>query len=333
VPWRYTSGTGLRLPERGRPAPHSNRACLVTLTRAVPFAVIAFDFDPLLHFGDRALRLETLALAGVVLLAILLAAVLAGRTPPEPVSDPEVEAERHLRRDDLLFIVLGIVPGAVLGGRLGYVLLHWDYYSVHTDAIADPGQGNLELSLAVLGGMLTGAYVARLLASSAGRWLHVAVVPVLLGLGLGKLAMALGGSGQGAPAAVAWATSYLGPGPWGSLAPSVPAHPAQVYEAVATGLVLVVMLLLLAVGVFRRRDGRAFLLALGLWAVGRLMAATFWRDPLLIGPLRAAQVLALGIIGISAALFALRSLQLGRAGSDRSLVEPQWADPATRPRF
>jgi phosphatidylglycerol:prolipoprotein diacylglycerol transferase len=320
-------------------------ASVATLAAIVPFAVIAFDFDPLLHFGDRALRLETLALAGVVLLAIVVAAVLAGRTPPEPGfdpatppdlngdADPDADAGRHLRRDDLLFIVLGIVPGAVLGGRLGYVLLHWDYYSVHTDAIADPAQGNLELSLAVLGGAMTGAYVARLLASSAGRWLHVATLPVLLGLGLGKLAMAAGGSGQGAPATVAWATSYLGPGPWASLAPSVPAHPAQVYEAAVTGVVLLLMVLLLAGGVFRRRDGRAFLIALLLWSAGRLVVATYWRDPLLIGPLRAGQVLALGIIGISAALFALRSLQLGRSSSAGALAEPQWADPATRPPF
>jgi phosphatidylglycerol---prolipoprotein diacylglyceryl transferase len=298
----------------------------------VPFAVIAFDFDPLLHLGDRVLRLETLALAGVALLAIVVAAVVGGRTPPEPAVEPDIEVGEHLRRDDLLFIVLGIVPGAVLGGRLGYVLLHWDYYSTHTAAITDPSQGNLELSLAVLGGALTGSYVARLLEASAGRWLHVATIPVLLGLGLGKFAMAAGGSGQGAPASVAWATAYLGPGPWGSLAPSVPAHPAQLYEAMAAGAVLLLMLFLLAAGVFRRRDGRAFLLALGLWAIGRLVVVSFWRDPLLVGPLRGGQVLALGIVGVSAALFALRSLQVERAARlDR--IEPQWADPATRPPF
>ena len=39
-------------------------ASVATLAAIVPFAVIAFDFDPLLHFGDRALRFETLALAG-----------------------------------------------------------------------------------------------------------------------------------------------------------------------------------------------------------------------------------------------------------------------------
>src|SRR2546422_8676600 len=120
----------------------------------VPFALIAFDFDPFLHLGDRAVRLETLALAGVALLAIIVVAILGGGTRPDRAWVPDAEPDEHLRRDDLLFIVLGIVPGAVVGGRLGYVLLLWDYYSTHTSAITDPAQGNLELSLGLLAGAL-----------------------------------------------------------------------------------------------------------------------------------------------------------------------------------
>ena len=58
-----------------------------------------------------------------------------------------------------------------------------------------------------------------------GRWMHALAIPLLLALALGKGAMILGGSGQGQLTDVAWATAYLGPGPWGSLAPQLPAQP------------------------------------------------------------------------------------------------------------
>ena len=57
--------------------------------------------------------------------------------------------------DDLAFIAVGAVPGAVVGGRLGYGLLHWDYYGSSPRALFDPAVGSLELGLGVVGGLLT----------------------------------------------------------------------------------------------------------------------------------------------------------------------------------
>ena len=126
---------------------------------------------------------------------------------------------------------------------------------------------------------LTGTYVARLLGAPVGRWLHLAVLPVLFALGAGKLTMALGGAGQGQPDAAAWATAYLGPGPWGSLAPALPSVPSQILEGIVTLAIALVLGLALAFGAFRSRDGRALFVGLGLWATGRALVALTWRDP------------------------------------------------------
>jgi prolipoprotein diacylglyceryltransferase len=171
----------------------------------VPIAVITFDFDPVLDLGDVTIRWQTVALAATIFVTLCVAAAFARRT--------------RLRPDDLLFVVVGIVPGAVIGGRLGAVLAHADYYRANTGAILDPGQGTLTLSLAVAGGTLTGAVIARLLGAPIRRWLHVAALPVLLGIAAGKLAMVLAAAGQGIPSDLPWATAYLGPGPWSTLAP------------------------------------------------------------------------------------------------------------------
>jgi phosphatidylglycerol---prolipoprotein diacylglyceryl transferase len=310
---------------------------LATLTGTVPLATIALNFDPIVRFGDNGVRLETIGLTAAAFVALAVAALLAGRTAPDHHRTPAWAASEdgHLRRDDLLFIVLGIVPGAVVGGRIGYVLLHGDYYTANQGAILDAGQGSLELGLAVVAGTLTGAYVASLLDAPIGRWLHIAAVPALAGLALGKVAMTLGGSGQGAPTDVAWSTAYVGPGPWGSLAPWIPAHPAQLYEAATTGLALVLLVVLLAMGAFRARDGSAFFVGLELWAIGRLVVTFTWRDDAILGPMRAGTLIAIGV-----AVWALIGLILARWAAARVRFQahevgatPEWPDPATRPPF
>ena len=80
----------------------------------MPIAVVIFDFDPLAQlFGDLAVRWGAIALTAVIVAALVAAGVLA--------------RSGGLRADDVPFIAVGIVPGAVIGGRIGYALLHSDY--------------------------------------------------------------------------------------------------------------------------------------------------------------------------------------------------------------
>jgi phosphatidylglycerol---prolipoprotein diacylglyceryl transferase len=262
----------------------------------VPSAVIQLNFDPYLRVDGQAVRWEIVAVAAVIFLALLLAAQVAGRAPTRFADG------RSFRRDDLLFIALGIIPGAVLGGRLTYVLVHLDYYLANPGSIVDPSSGGLALTGAVVLGSLTGMYVARLLDAPIGRWLDLAAVSLLIGLGLGKLSEVLGGSGQGLISSVSWATAYVGPGPWGVLGPELPAHPAQVYEALGDGLVLASILVIGRVGPFRVGDGRRFLVAVGGWSIVRFIVVFWWRDAPVAGPLRAEQLLDLGLLLIVALL-------------------------------
>jgi prolipoprotein diacylglyceryltransferase len=290
----------------------------------VPIAVVTFQFDPFAHlFGDFVVRWGALALAVAIVVALVVAGLMARSV--------------RLRADDVVFIVVGIVPGAIIGGRLGYALLHWDYFDASLAALFDPAIGGMELGLAVVGGFLTGAYVAGLLGASIGPWLHIAAAPVLFVLGAGKLAMVLTGSGQGLPDGGEWATAYLGPGPWGSLAPALPSHPSQAYEGIATLVVLVVLSVALSLGAFGRRDGRLFFVAIGLWAVARAAVSTTWRDPVVAGGLNAGGLIAVGIaIGCAVTLVVLtvrgrRPAPDAESGEER--VELAWPDPETRPRF
>jgi phosphatidylglycerol:prolipoprotein diacylglycerol transferase len=259
-------------------------------------AVISFAFDPVLRLGETAsIRIETLALAVVLLVGMALAAWIGRNTP---AVGPYVPAP-GLRPDDLIFIVVGAVPGAIVGGRLGYVLSHLSFYAAHPSSISDPAQGGLELTLAVPFGILTGAIIARLVGAPVARWMHAAAFPLLFVLAAGKVVGVLGANGQGMPSTVAWATAYTGPGPWDSLAPEIPSHPAQLYEAGFILVAIVLVALFSRLDVIARRDGGALFAALGAWALARFAAAFWWRDPTAFGPLRTEQLLLLLLVGVA----------------------------------
>ena len=287
----------------------------------MPTATIAFDFEPLLRLADGlVVRWQTVALIAVIVIGLVVAGLIARR--------------EGLRPDDLLFIAVATVPGALVGGRLGYLLLHLDYYGSHTQAIVDPGQGSLELSLGIVGGTLSGAYVASLLGAPIGRWLRTMALPLLLVLGVGKLAMMLGGSGQGQPTDLAWATAYAGAGPWGSLAPALPSHPSQAYEAITTLATLVILTLALAVGAFEARDSRLFFVAFGTWAVARAVVSVTWRDPAAFWVLSVGGLLAVACAIGSVAGFIVVARRPRLARSEVQVTpDVSWRDPETRPRF
>ena len=279
----------------------------------MPSAVVTLDFDPTLHAGPFAARWETLGLAAAFFAALLIAAVLARAAGRRA-------GLSRLRLDDLLFLTLAAVPGAVLGGRLVAALDYPDYYRAHPGALLDPGQGSLSLLGAVLGATLTVAYMCRLLEIPARRWLDVAAVPLLVAIGLGKLAYLLGGGGQGLPYDGRFALAFAGPGPWLSPLPAVPSQPSQVYEA-AWALAGVLLLLALAAGPLQRRlparlrqegawlerrrargrevnpgalrSGYLYLAALAWWLLGRVVVGFTWRDAAAIAGLRPEQVAAL----------------------------------------
>ena len=304
-------------------------------------AAITFDFDPTVSPFGLSVRLETVALGAVIFFVLVLIALRAGREGKGLEAAAGVRSpDGKLRRDDLILIAFGVVPGAIVGGRLGYCLLHLDYYASNPLAVTDPGQGGLGLSMAVLGGIVTGIAVARLLAAPIGRWLGVAGLPVLLGLGLGKLATMLGGTGQGRYSDASWATSYSGDGPWGSMRPDFPALPAQALEgglvlAIAAAVMIVPIVLRLRVRPWWRlarlgwspwhewpllTGSAGFTTMIVLWAVARFVAVFAWRDASLVGPFRAEHAI---LVFMLAAVIVVQTVPRARAAHRDAIARRQ----------
>jgi len=259
--------------------------------------VIEIVFDPLIVLGPVTVSWQAIGIGVSLLLALLVAALIGGRHAAPA------------RLEDLAYITLAIIPGAVIGGRLVHAIVFWPAYSGETWRLANPDLGSLSLLGAVLGGALTGGYVTRLLGGSVGRWATAASLAMLLALGMGKFAQFLGGSGQGLPFDGSWAVAFVGPGPWISAAPEMPSHPSQIYEAA--------WLALGAAAIFLRplgpdadpSQGRVlFGFALGWFLLGRVLVGFTWRDERIAGALNAEQALAL--VALAGLLFVTLVMRL-----------------------
>lgn len=253
-------------------------------------AVIRVAFDPELELGPFLVRWQALGLAATSAVALLWwANRLSERVP-------------GVRRDDILYVVLGVIPGAVVFGRLLHGLSYPDAYLAQPGTLFDLDVGSLSLLGAVLGGVISGAYLCRLLHQRVATWADSAALPLLFAIGFGKLALFLGGGGQGLPQEGATAVAFGGPGPWLSAGADLPSHPTAVYEGLLTLLGLIVLAWLAR----KRRwagDGRLFVTCVAWWLGARVLVGFTWRDEQILGPMGTEQLAAL--LALSALLVPL----------------------------
>ena len=94
---------------------------------------------------------------------------------------------------------------------------------------------------------------------------------------------------------------------------------------------MALIVFLLRIGRFRDHDGRVFFAAMSLWALTRVAAAFTWRDPVVVGPLAAAQVLGLAIAVIYFALFVLRGMYTRRTVGAILAARARVGRPAVAP--
>jgi phosphatidylglycerol:prolipoprotein diacylglycerol transferase len=222
------------------------------------------------------------------------------------------------------FVLLGAIPGAVVGGRLVHVLDYLGSYLLRPLTMLDLGHGSSSLVGAVVGGALSAAYICRLLGGRVGVWADAAAVPLLLAVGLGKLGLLLGGGGGGAATDGPLGLSFAGRGPWRSVDAATAAWPSQALEGAWALVGIPVVLLVESTLRARGRDGRgiALLAALAWWLAGRFVVGLTWRDDRLLGPFGAETVAtAVVMVGVLIGLVAAWRSPATTDGGHQTLPE------------
>ena len=179
----------------------------------------------------------------------------------------------NLDVDSLSTIVISVVVGILLGGRLGYCLFYGDgYYFQNPVEILHVNNGGMSFHGALFLGSVAGILACRHLKMPVLTFADLACVGVPLGLFFGRLANFVNGELWGAPTDLAIGVVF------GGNAGTMPRHPSQLYEAFLEGIVIFVVMFALSRKVPPRKQGTFSGLFLLLYGVFRI-AVEFVREP------------------------------------------------------
>ncbi len=135
--------------------------------------------------------------------------------------------------DSLLTIMICVIIGIIVGGRLGYVLFYGDgYFLAHPLDILAFNQGGMSFHGGLLGALLSGIPAARLTRIPFLTLADLGCIAAPVGLFFGRCANFVNGELWGAPTDAPWGVVF------GGAAGMMPRHPSQLYEALLEGVVI-----------------------------------------------------------------------------------------------
>lgn len=191
--------------------------------------------------------------------------------------------------NDIIDLALVVLPSAIVGARMYYVIFEWSYYSQNPNMILAFRQGGLAIHGGIIGGLIGGYIVCKVKKLKFADLADMVSMPLILGQAIGRWGNFINQEAHGGPTDL----------PWGIMVEGVKVHPTFLYESV-WNLAVFTMLLL----TFKKRKfyGEHFLKYMIFYSIGRFFIEGLRTDSLMLGPLRMAQVISLVFIAIASGI-------------------------------
>ncbi|GAW31128.1 prolipoprotein diacylglyceryl transferase [Carboxydocella sp. JDF658] len=235
--------------------------------------------DPIaLQIGPLTIRWYGVIMA----IAVIIGVTLASREARRQGIDPE----------RILDLALIAAPLSWLGARLYYVIFNWDYYSANPSEIPKIWHGGLAIHGGILTAILVGLWFSRHYRLDFWQLADVCAPSLIMGQAIGRWGNFFNQEAYG----------YETDLPWAMYIDGAYRHPTFLYESLWDLGVFFFLLWIRRKPVIRK--GEVFLLYLMAYSVGRFIVESFRTDSLMLGPLRAAQVMSV-VLFTSAGLIIL----------------------------
>ena len=196
---------------------------------------------------------------------------------------------RHCRRcgikpDTLYDFLIWMIPLAIIGARLYYVIFQWSDYREHPLNAFKIWEGGLAIYGGVIAGILTGIIWCRKRKIPFGAMADVCAPGLLIGQCIGRWGNFMNREAFGSETTLPWRmrlTTVAGA--------YIEVHPTFLYESVwnLTGFIVLHFL-----SKKRKFDGQTFLAYLAWYGAGRMVIEGLRTDSLWLGPVRVSQLLA-----------------------------------------
>lgn len=183
--------------------------------------------------------------------------------------------------DDLVYdLALWVIPTAILGARMWYVLFNLDYYSSDWIQAFNIRGGGMAIHGGVIGGVLAGWIFCKVKKCPFFEFADYVAPALILGQAIGRWGNYMNGEAHGGPTDLPWAMVIEG----------ISVHPTFLYESIWN---LIGFALL-----WHNREkyggkGLIFAAYMVFYSIGRFFIEGLRTDSLMVGPFRTAQLVSL----------------------------------------
>jgi len=193
--------------------------------------MIVHNFDPILvDFGLIQVRWYSLAYIFGIIAGWIYAIQIIKFTASNKYN---FQAIKKLQFDDL---IIYLVIGIILGGRLGYVVFYnLEYYSQNFSDIFKIWQGGMSFHGGLLGVIIAIIIFSKKTKNNFFEFSDIIACVAPIGIFLGRLANFINGELYGKISNVPWAVIFPNGG-------YVSRHPSQIYEAILEGVILFILI-------------------------------------------------------------------------------------------
>ena len=197
--------------------------------------MIVHNFDPvLIDLGLFQIRWYSIAYILGIIIGWWRATKIIKLTTTNKYNFEQIKTSHF--NDLIIYLVIGIV----LGGRLGYVFFYnLDYYLQNIFEIFKLWQGGMSFHGGLLGVIISIIFFSRKTKINFFKFTDIISCVAPIGIFLGRVANFINGELYGKVSTLPWSIVFPNGG-------DVARHPSQIYEAVLEGLILFILINYLA---------------------------------------------------------------------------------------
>lgn len=238
----------------------------------------------------------------------------------------ELARRRGMNPEFVLDVAPWVVLGAIVGARLYYVALRWDFFVDHPDEAINVRLGGLTIHGALAAGIGLFYLFCRRRGYRFLAWADIVIAAVPIGQAIGRWGNWANQEAFGTPTELPWAVT-IDPAhrPTGDEQYAT-YHPTFLYEGILNLAIAAFLIwIVLRMPTSRWwREGDALWVYLLLYGIARLIIETFRTDSLYIGPIKAAHLISGILIVVGAGMLILRhTVWPGRhADAPEAVLEP-----------
>ena len=197
--------------------------------------MIVHNFDPvLIDLGLFQIRWYSLAYILGIIIGWMYAVKIINLTTNNKYNFEQIKTSHF--NDLIIYLVVGMV----IGGRLGYVFFYnFVYYSENFFEIFKLWQGGMSFHGGLLGVIVSLIFFSKKTKTNFFKFADIVSCVAPIGIFLGRIANFINGELYGKISTLPWAVIFSNGG-------SVARHPSQIYEAILEGIILFILINYLA---------------------------------------------------------------------------------------